>query len=219
MDSGDERGRPHDLLDLGGTGVLGVLGPAGEVFQVHDADDVVDVLADHRDARVAAAQGQGQALGHGLVALDPDHFGARDHDLAGDGVAEFEDGLDHVALTVFDDAPRLGHVDQFAQLDLGGERALTEAAPGRHRVAQHDEQRGQRAEERAEDAHHAGTGQRHPVGMLAPESARTHPDQDVGDHDHDQHGQHRHVPTGADSGPREDGDEHGRREFGRHPEQ
>ena len=53
--------------------------------------------------------------------------GARHHHLADDGVAELEDRVDHLALAVLDHAALLGQVDQLAQLDLGGERALPEA--------------------------------------------------------------------------------------------
>src|SRR3712207_7207340 len=57
-----------------------------------------------------------------------DDVGARHHDLAGDGVAQLEHRVDHVALAGLDDAALLGHVDQLAQLDLGGERPVAEAA-------------------------------------------------------------------------------------------
>ena len=56
------------------------------------------------------------------------------------------------ALAGLDDAALLGHVDQLAQLDLGGERAVAEAAAGRDRVAEQDQQRGHRAEHPAERA-------------------------------------------------------------------
>ena len=62
-----------------------------------------------------------------LVPLDVDHVVARHHHLAGDGVAELEDRVDHLALAGLDDRRRLGEVDQLAQLGLGRERALAEA--------------------------------------------------------------------------------------------
>ena len=95
-----------------------------KVFQVDDANDVVDVLTDHRDAGMPAADRQGGGLSGRLVVLDPDHFGARHHDLAGRGVTEFEDRLDHPAFVGGDDAALLGQVDHFAQLDLGCERPV-----------------------------------------------------------------------------------------------
>src|SRR4051794_12278689 len=55
-------------------------------------------------------------------------------------VAELEDRVDHLPLAGLDDAARLGQVDQLAQLGLGGERALAEAASGGQRVSQQDQQ-------------------------------------------------------------------------------
>ena len=45
------------------------------------------------------------------------------HDLAGEGVAELEDGVDHLALVRLDDVRVAGHVDEVAQLALALERA------------------------------------------------------------------------------------------------
>ena len=108
--------------------VLVLVDPAGEVLEVGDAEDVVLVLTDDRDAGEAAAQRERQRLPHGLAALDPDHVGARHHDLAGEGVAELEDGVDHLPLAALDHLALLGQVDQLAQLGLGRERAVAEAA-------------------------------------------------------------------------------------------
>ena len=66
--------------------------------------------------------------------------------------------LDHAAL--------LGHVDELAQLDLGRERAVAEAAARRDRVAEQGQQRGQRAEDAPQHPHGPGAGQRDPVGVL-----------------------------------------------------
>ena len=77
-----------------------------------------------------------------LVALDVDDVVARHHHLAGDGVAELEDGVDHLALAGLDQRRRLGEVDQLAQLGLGRERALAEALARRDRVADQDQQPG-----------------------------------------------------------------------------
>lgn len=79
-----------------------------KVFQVHHADDVVDVLADHRDSGMSAAYRQGHCLTGCLVAFDPDHLGARHHHLAGWGVTQLEDRLDHPALVGSNHAPLLG---------------------------------------------------------------------------------------------------------------
>ena len=81
-------------------------------------------------------------LGGRLVALNPDHLGARHHHLAGRGVAKLEDRLDHPALVCGDHAALLGQVDDFAQLDLGRERPVSQAPPRRDRVTEHHQHRG-----------------------------------------------------------------------------
>ena len=115
---------------------------ARDVLEVDDAEDVVDVLADDRDAAEAAAQRQRHRLAQRPPALDDDHLGARHHDLAHDRVAELEDRVDHVALVVLDEPALLGEVDEVAQLRLGRERPVAEAAARRQGVAEHDEQSG-----------------------------------------------------------------------------
>ena len=128
-------------------------GASHQVLEVDHADGVVDVLPDDGDAGVPAAQRQGQRLPHALLALDPHHLGAGHHHLAHAGVAEVEHRLDHRPLAVVDEPAGLGHVDHLAELDLGGERPLAEAAPGRDRVADEDQQGGQRAEQAREHPH------------------------------------------------------------------
>ena len=130
-------------LDLGGLEVA-----ADQVLEVGEAEDVVEVLADHRHPREAAAEEQRHRLAQVLVALDVDDVVARHHHLADDGVAELEDGVDHPALAGLDDGRGLGQVDQLAQLGLGRERALAEAAARGDRVADQD----QHPRDRAEDA-------------------------------------------------------------------
>ena len=80
--------------------------------------------------------------------LDVDDVVARHHHLAHGGVAELEDGVDHLALAGLDERRGLGQVDQLAQLGLGGERALAEAAARGERVAEQDQQPRQRAQHR-----------------------------------------------------------------------
>lgn len=79
---------------------------------------------------MAAAHRQVDGLAGEFVAFDPDHLGARDHDLAGRGVAEFEDRLDHPAFLGGDHATLLSQVDDLAQLDLRGERPVLNPRPG-----------------------------------------------------------------------------------------
>ena len=73
------------------------------------------------------------------------------------------------------DAALLGHVDELAQLDLGGERPVAEAAAGGDRVADQDQQGRHRAEDAAEQPDDAGGGERRAVGVLAAERARPTP--------------------------------------------
>src|SRR5262249_56822416 len=113
-------------------------------------EQVVDVLPDHRDPREAATHGEHHGLAKRLVRLDPDHIGPGHHDLAHDRVAEREDRVDHVALTMLDHAALLRQVYELAQLDGGGERTLGVAPPGSHRVAEEDEQPRERVEHAAE---------------------------------------------------------------------
>ena len=141
--------RPHHRVDaLGGLRRRGASKTRRtDVLEVGEADDVVEVLADHRDPGEAAAQEQRHRLAQVLVALDVDHVGARHHHLAHDGVAELEDRVDHLPLAGLDHRGRLGEVDQLAQLGLGRERALAEAAARGDRVADQDQQPRDRAED------------------------------------------------------------------------
>lgn len=209
---GDEAGLVHQRVDDGARAVR-VHVPGHEVLDVDDADDVVDGLVDHREPGEAGAQGQCEGLADGLGALDPDDLGARHHDLAGDGVAELEHRVDHLALGVLDDAAFLGEVDELAQLDLGAERAFPEALAGGDGVADEDQQPGQRAEDRAEDADGPGDVAADAVRVLAAEGARADADEDVAHDDHDdrrdQHGEAERPQPRAD----EDGDQHGGREL------
>ena len=111
----DHEGRSHERLDrLGLLRVAAVEDPSHDVLEINDADDIVGVLADDRDAREARSQAQRECLAQGLVPLDEDHLGARHHDLAREGVAEFEDGVDHLPLVVLDQILGLGDVDELA---------------------------------------------------------------------------------------------------------
>ncbi len=150
-------------------------------------DDVVGVLADDGDAGEPRAQAEGQRLAQRLVPLDEDHLGARHHHLLREGVAELEDGVDHLALVILDEVVGLGEVDHLAQLGLRGERALAVALAGGDGVADDDEQRRQRSEHGGEERGRPGRRDRDPLGVLAAERAGGHADDDVrgDDHDHD----------------------------------
>ena len=180
-----ERRLAHDLGDrrLRRTG-FAAGGPADQVLQVHDPEDVVDVLADDRDPGEPAAHGQLERLAQVLGRLDPHHLGTGDHDLAHDRVPQGEHRVDHLPFAVLHDAPLLGEVDEFAEFDGGGERALPVPLAGRHGVADPDQQRGERAERGAEPAHQRRRGEPDGVRVLAPDRARPDADEDEADHGH-----------------------------------
>ena len=207
----DEGRRPHDLLDAYGVlAVADLVGAPDQVLEVDDADDVVVVLADHRDPGEAAAQGQRQRLPQRLAALDEHHVGARHHHLADDGVAELEDRVDHLPLAGLDEVALLGQVDQVAQLRLGVERALAEAAAGGERVAEQDQQPRHRAEHPVERHRESGGGQADRVGVLQPDGAGGDADQDVGDHGHRGHGDEDGCPVrGEPVGAQDRGEDRG----------
>jgi hypothetical protein len=78
----------------------------------------------------------------------------------------------------------LGQVDQVTQLGLRGERPVAEPLAGGQRVAEQDEQLGQRAEDAGQAVHDRGAGQRDRLGVLAAQRTRHDPDHHVTDHDH-----------------------------------
>ena len=170
-----ERRRAHHLLDPGRAVRLGsALGPADQVLEVDDADDVVDVLADHRDAGEAGAQRQGQRLADASCCRSIQTTSVRGTITSRAIVSPSSKTEWIMSRSPCSTTPRcLGQVDQLAQLDLGGERPLAEAAARRDRVADQDQQRGQRPEARRPAAGSApAVAQRRPVRVLAAERAR-----------------------------------------------
>ena len=73
---------------------------AKEVLDVGHAHDAVDILVKHRDARVARAAHERKDAAQGLGVLDGREVDARHHDLAGDGVSQVEDLVNHRLLLV-----------------------------------------------------------------------------------------------------------------------
>ena len=213
---GHEVGRAHERLDPFAVLGLAVLeGPLHHVLEVDDADDVVGALADHRDSGEARAQSERDRLTDRLRALDEDDLGTRDHHLPDEGVAELEDGVDHLPLLVLDEVVGLGHVDELSELGLGGERTLAEAAAGGERVSDDDEERGERTEERGEELGRACGGQGDALGMLTAERSRRDAEGDVRHDDHDHDGQcnrpaDRPVMLSAEPVDKDEGDERGR---------
>src|SRR6478735_4501265 len=145
---GHEVRRAHHLVDALRELHVGCLEVAAhDVLEVGDADDVVEVLADDRHPGEAAAQEERERLAQVLVTLDVDDVGARHHHLTRDRVAELEHVVDHLPLARLDQRRRLRHVDQLAELGLRRERAFPEALARGERVADQDQQLGQRSED------------------------------------------------------------------------
>ena len=120
-----------------------------------------------------------------LSTLDPHHLGARHHHLARRGVTELEDRLDHPAFVVGHHTALLGQVDDLTQLDLGGERAVAEAATRCQRVADQDEQPADRGEQHRNRLQRKRGHQRDGIGILSAQGTRTDPDRHEADHHHD----------------------------------
>ena len=152
--------------------------PAGDVLEVQHPADVVQPLAHHGDPGEPGAQEQRHRRAQGLPRLDAHQGRARHHDLAHEGVAELEDGVDHLALAGLDQLALLGDVDELAQLRLARERPVPEARPGREHVADEHEQARQRPEHPGEGDHHGRRHQADAVRVLAAEGARADADRD-----------------------------------------
>ena len=140
--------------------------PADDVLEVEHAAQVVHGVADERDAGEPGAQQQRERLAQRGVLGRGHHVRARHHDLAGERVAQLEDGAEHLPLLVLDDvrlADPLHHVPQLV-LVLGGRPGpgSTRRAPSRPATAvtatQHARQRGSRTRDRVPAAERARAG-------------------------------------------------------------
>jgi hypothetical protein len=170
----------------------------GDVLEVDDPEDVVEPVTHDRDAREAAAQRERECLAQGLRPLDEHHVRTRDHHLAHDRVAQLEDRVDHRAFLGLDQLALLREVDEVAQLGLGREGPLAEAAPRRDGVAEQDQQLRQRSEHAGHPDDERRARERDGVGMLAPEGARRDADGDVRHDDEDECGQQQRLPPRLD---------------------
>src|SRR5438067_9577471 len=74
------------------------------VFRVQNALNPIEVLAVDRDAREVVLHDDVERSLESSLHLDGDDVRARHHDLADDGIAEFEDRVDHFPLGLFDAA-------------------------------------------------------------------------------------------------------------------
>ena len=153
--------------------------PGHHVLEVADPDHVVGVLAGHRDAGETAAEREGERLADGLVVLDEDHVGARDHDLADDRVAELEDRADHLAFAWLDFVLGLDVVDQVVHAGPAVELGIAAVAAERERARHRVERPGERAQRPAQRAEQAVRGPGHPLGALPAHRPRADADQRV----------------------------------------
>ena len=156
-----------------------------------------------------ASMATSRALGHRQVGLDRPHVGARHHDLAHDGVAEPDDGVDELALVGLDDL--LLRMATSAMASSSDSRM-----PARLAVAGAHEEVGQAVEPGGEDAHGREGHQRRDDGRHEERGALGVVDgpvlgqrlgQDEDDHDLEEGGgQH---PEGAEEPLRQDAHQSG----------
>ena len=91
--------------------------------------------------------------------------------------------MDHLPLGVFDQVVRASKVDHFAKLRCSVERPLAEALPRRQGVADDDEQRRDRAQDRRQEPGRSCGDQGDALRVLAAQRPWRHTQADVG-HDH-----------------------------------
>ena len=188
-------------------------GAAGDVLQVHHTHHVVEVVADHGDPAEPRSQPQRQRLTQRLGAFYPHHLGAGNHDLAHEGVAEFEDRVQHLPLLVLDHRVGPCLVEQLTQFGLTHERALAIPLAGRDRVADEDEQGGEGPEEPGEEPRGPGGGKGDPLCVLLAQSARGDTGHHIA-HEHHHHDRYTHLQpqrSGDDFHPDQRGQRDGRR--------
>lgn len=113
-------GRAHVARD--GRGALAIVKDGrDDVLDVRNAHDAVNGAVVDGDAAIAGAAHGGQDLGERRGVLHGGHVNAGDHDLAGDGVAQINDLVDHGLLLV---GELLGVRDHVLELLLGDVLAL-----------------------------------------------------------------------------------------------
>ena len=116
------------------------------------------------------------------MALDPDHLGARDHHLAGDGVPSSK--TEWIILRSPDSmTPRLGEVDELAELGLGRERAFAVTACRGSPRCRQDQQCGS-GPRRGDERQRRGREPGHRRSCWRPRVRGADPDDDEGHHRH-----------------------------------
>src|SRR5207249_4307980 len=135
------------------------------VFRVQNALNPIEVLAVDRDAREVVLHDHVERSLESSLHLDGDDVRARHHDLADDGIAEFEDRVDYFPLGLFDAAllvPDLGHRPDVL---LGDEWALLQALAGQEYIGEPDQQARREGECAPECPHDGSHGERSAVAV------------------------------------------------------
>ena len=127
--------------------------------------------------------------------------------------------MDHHPLAVLDELVLLSQVDQVSQLGLGCERPVPEALARRERVADQDQQLGQRAEHARQRVDEAGSNEGDRWCVLTPQGPRRHAHRDVGHDDHRDAGNQDRLPEAVEAGEGDRRHEHGREQLAADPEQ
>ncbi len=143
-----------------------------EVLEQHDADDLVVVVVEDRQPREARALHHRRRMGDGGGVLGEHHVDAGHHDLAGDGVAELEDLVDHALLFV-EQGALLG--DEELDLLFADTRPPAvglEAHETRHGRGRDGEEPHERREHALEPGDRAGHRNRDSLGALQPQPLR-----------------------------------------------
>ena len=209
-----EQRRAGELLHGHGRDVEGLLvAEPRDVAQIEDAEHLIRVLADHRDARDAGAEEQAERGAHRGVVVDRDHVGARDHHLAHDRVAPFEDRVDELAIVLLEHLELGRLVDHAEQLLLAGEgRRLRPAR--RDPVAEGDEAVGDRAEHDPDGAHDRRREHDDALGVGAAHAARARADQHERGAGHHEGAREQDPPPVVEHLGEDERDEHGGRRLG-----
>ena len=200
---GNEHGCPHDVVHGSGQVLAVLTGPqvlqvGGDVLEVRHPDHVVRVAAHDRDPAEARAQVQPHGALQAGPLLEDDHVGARHLDLAGHGVAEVDDALEHEALAPLDDGVGLGLLHELDELGLGGERPGGQAAAGDDDGRRADEQPDQRPDDGLQPRQRRRRAEGDGVGVLLADRAPRGADQDEEQRGEHRAGEQHDHPVGAD---------------------
>ncbi len=107
---------------------------AEDVLDVHHPDDLIDGVVVHGNPRVPLGKDHTQDAVHRRRIRHAHHVDPGGHDFAHDGVAELEDGVDHLTLIFLNNPLVLPHLEEEADLLLShqGGGGVDAAAEGSH---------------------------------------------------------------------------------------